>query len=380
MGQSYSFNITAALFPLVLPPSEKPAPPDQRVLALDLPGRGLYSRLLMQLDDQNQSRRAAGMLLLATVFWGLSFPVMKALLLAQAQLLPHASSWFRTSSAVTVRFGISALILLIWTWPSLGRMTRLELWQGFGLGLCGGLGLLFQMDGLAYTSASTSAFLTQCYCLILPFVVAFRERRWPPSATLLVCLLVFIGVGVLAQVDGRAFKLGRGEWETFLGSFVFTGQILWLERPLFSRNKVSHFTLVMFVTMTLIAGPVGLVTMQGPGDWLVAFSSVQVVGLTLILVLFCTLISAVMMNQWQRYVPVTEAGLIYGAEPLFASLFALFLPALFSQWASLDYSNEKLTPHLMIGGGMISLANLLVQLRRAGAPRRETAPRPFVDR
>lgn len=333
----------------------------------------------MSLPEQNQSRRAAGMLLFATVFWGLSFPVMKSLLLAQARLLPEASSWFRTSSAVTARFGIAGLILLIWTWPGLRRMTRLEVWQGFGLGLCGGLGLLLQMDGLAYTSASTSAFLTQCYCLILPFVVAFRERRWPSSATVLVCLLVFIGVGVLAQVDWRTFKLGRGEWETLLGSFVFTGQILWLERPLFSRNKVSHFTLVMFVIMTIIAAPVGLATMHAPGDWLVTFSSAKVIGLNLILVLFCTLIASVVMNQWQRHVPVTEAGLIYGAEPVFASLFALFLPGLFSRWAGLDYSNETLTPHLMIGGGMISLANVLVQLRLAGAPRPETGLRPPVE-
>ena len=119
------------------------------------------------------------MLLLATVFWGVSFPTMKALGMVQERLLPGANSWFVTSLAITLRFGAAALLMSIWSWRTLREMTRLEVWQGLGLGVFGGVGLLFQMDGLAYTSASTSAFLTQCYCLILPIFVAVRDRRWP---------------------------------------------------------------------------------------------------------------------------------------------------------------------------------------------------------
>jgi hypothetical protein len=41
---------------------------------------------------------------------------------------------------------------------------------------------------------------------------------------------------------------------------------------------------------------------------------------------------------------------------------ALFLPALFSKWAGFDYRNEELTWHLLVGGGLITLANVLIQL------------------
>ena len=40
------------------------------------------------------------------------------------------------------------------------------------LGIFAGTGMLFQVDGLAYTSASASTFLTQCCCLLLPWAVA----------------------------------------------------------------------------------------------------------------------------------------------------------------------------------------------------------------
>jgi drug/metabolite transporter (DMT)-like permease len=73
------------------------------------------------------------------------------------------------------------------------------------------------------------------------------------------------------------------------------------------------------------------------------------------------------MNYWQRHVSVTEAGLIYGAEPVFASLFALFLPAWFSAFASLNYPNERVTFNLLVGGGLISAANVLIQIKAARA-------------
>jgi hypothetical protein len=68
------------------------------------------------------------------------------------------------------------------------------------------------------------------------------------------------------------------------------------------------------------------------------------------------------MNRWQPKITATEAGLIYCVEPLFASVMALFLPALFSRWAGFDYRNEALTWHLLAGGGLITLANVLIQL------------------
>ena len=51
--------------------------------------------------------RAIGMLILATPCWALSFPVMKALTLAQQNLLPGAGTWFISSLCVMLRFLIA---------------------------------------------------------------------------------------------------------------------------------------------------------------------------------------------------------------------------------------------------------------------------------
>jgi hypothetical protein len=68
------------------------------------------------------------------------------------------------------------------------------------------------------------------------------------------------------------------------------------------------------------------------------------------------------MNRWQPKITTTEAGLIYCIEPVFASMMALFLPAMFSAWGGFDYANERLTWHLLVGGGLVTLANVLIQL------------------
>jgi hypothetical protein len=80
--------------------------------------------------------------------------------------------------------------------------------------------------------------------------------------------------------------------------------------------------------------------------------------------LLCTLGAFNLSNHWQKAVTSTEAGLIYTAEPVFASVFALFLPSLIAQWTRLDYKNERLSTSLMIGGGLIVAANLVMQLGR----------------
>jgi len=304
-------------------------------------------------------------LLFGTMFWGVSFTLIKSIRLVQEQLLPGAGSWFLSSLAVSVRFGCATLPLFLWTLPTLRRLTRRELEQGAGLGLFGGVGLLLQVDGMAYTTASTSAFLTQFYCLLIPVWVALRQKKFPRPLVLLSSALVLAGVALLSGFNWQELRLGRGEAETILATVFFTGQILWLERPVFSSNRSAHTSLVMYAVSALLFLPLALASAPTLGACVTVFSSWPVIGMMLALVVGCTLLAYGLMNHWQPSVTATEAGVIYCVEPLYASLFALYLPAWLSTWAGIDYANEKLTPHLLLGGGLITLANILIQTRAA---------------
>jgi drug/metabolite transporter (DMT)-like permease len=313
------------------------------------------------MSGAEQRCKAVRILIFCTVLWGLSFPTMKALAQTQQNLLPQAGSWFFTSLGVMYRFGFAGVVMAAFYLRRLKSTTRREIEQGIVLAIFGGGGILFQNDGLAYTDASISAFLTQSYCLFIPLWVALVSRRWPTLKIFLSTILVLAGVAVLAKLNFHSLKLGRGELETLLASLLFAGQILCLEQPRYAANRPENFSIVMFLGMALVCVPVVCLTAPGAAACVRAFASLPACGFLAILIVFCTLMSYTMMNRWQKFVTATEAGLIYSIEPAIASVMALFLPAIFSSWAGIHYANEELTARLFIGGGLITAANLLLQ-------------------
>jgi drug/metabolite transporter (DMT)-like permease len=303
------------------------------------------------------------MLVLANLYWGLSFPIIKAIVALHGGLVPGAGPWFSAIYTVAPRFVLAVLILIALRPRSLREITRGELKQGVVIGLFAATGMLFQNDALQFTTASTSAFLTQFYAILIPVWVALRSRRNPGWMVWLCCALVLAGVAILGRFDWDEWQFGRGEWETLLSSLFFMGQILWLEKKEFADNRPERLTLVMFATEGVVFWLLAFATAPDLGTLVRPWTSGPWLGLTLMLTLFCTVGAFSLMNRWQPKITATEAGLVYCIEPIFASVMALFLPGLFSAWAGIDYANEHATWALIVGGGLITLANILLQLR-----------------
>ena len=147
-------------------------------------------------------------LVLTCALWGLSFPIIKALNLEQSARIPEASSGFLAAWLQVARFGLGGALLI----PMVARMarpTRAELRQGLLLALWGGLGMGIQADGLAYTEASTSAFLTQAYCVLLPLWAAVQTRRRPSLRVIGATVLVLLGGAILSGIRRHSLTIGR---------------------------------------------------------------------------------------------------------------------------------------------------------------------------
>jgi drug/metabolite transporter (DMT)-like permease len=245
----------------------------------------------------------------------------------------------------------------------LARPTRREVKQGLGIATFAAAGTLLQTDGLQYTDASTSSFLTQFSAILVPAWLALRHRRSPGVVVWAGCVLVLLGVAILGHFDWRTLRLGRGECETLLCSLFFTAQILWIDKPEFAGNRPGTVTLIMFVVQAAAFAAMAAATAPSARALVVPWGSPAWVGLTLTLAVVCTIGAFSIMNKWQPRITSTEAGLIYCIEPIFASVFALFLPGIISAWAAIEYPNERATWSLVIGGSLITVANVLVQTR-----------------
>lgn len=300
--------------------------------------------------------------------WGLSFPAMKTLGLHVGDQAPGISTWFVAAATVVVRFGIGAVVLALSGWS---RPRRNEVIQGIALGVFSGAGMLFQMDALNFTAASTSAFLTQGYVVLLPLMAALSARAWPPAKTVICVCLSMVGLGVLSGFDWSSLRLGRGETETLFAACAFAGQIQCLGASRFQGNRERVVTTVMFACVAVLLTPLAFGTMHGWAQFGALFSTPLALSLVFLLTFPCTIVAFKLMNRYQPEVSPSEAGIIYGAEPLFASLLALFLPGIFATLARVDYPNEALTVRLFCGGGLVLLANVLLQSRLSfGGPRK----------
>ena len=324
-----------------------------------------------------QSSSAVPRLLLATAAWGLSFSTGKAVMLAQSLVIPGREEWFHSALILFVRMTLATLIMGLFYPREMRRTGKSELHQGVLLGVFGGLGMLLQTDAQHVMPASTSAFFTQFTCIFVPVVLALKNRAWPTSRVVTSCVLVLAGCAILSGFSAEGLTFGRGEWETIGAAALFTGQILVLEMGAFRANEMRATATIMFATKALVLLPVlvlgggahgghaggGALALQIAS----AFCTGPVLLMTGLLTCFSTVYGYATMTRWQPLVSPVQAGLIYATEPVFATLWALFLPAWFSRISGVSYPNESLTGPFYLGALLILGANLLLLEKQKNA-------------
>lgn len=302
-------------------------------------------------------------LIIACALWGLSFPLMKVLHVEQAARMPGVSSLFIASWLQVARFGLGAAVLAPFL---IGRKlpTRLEIRQGLVIAFWGGSAMWLQADALAYTEASTSAFLTGAYCIFLPLWTCLRLKQPPATRVVGATLMVLVGGAILSGLRPDHLQLGRGEIETLCAALLFSFQILALENPRYEGNRGFSVSFVMFLGIAILFIPVTLVAAPSLIDCVTPGASVQAFVLIGTLTLFCSVGAYLLMNHWQPRVSATEAGLIYTTEPAFTAIYVLFLPAMLGGFIGSSYPNEFLSTQMVIGGSLILAANVLMQWKR----------------
>jgi drug/metabolite transporter (DMT)-like permease len=233
------------------------------------------------------------------------------------------------------------------------------------MAVCSAGGCLFQTDGMQFTTASVTAFVTQFYVILIPLWTALVHRRMPGPLVWVAGLLVLAGVAVLAQLDWRTLHVARGEAEVLVAAVFFSLLIMALTWEGWSANRAQHAVAGMFALETLMFFTLCLGLQHEPASllrplvspaWLVIVGIAAVIG---------TAGPFIVMSRWQRFVGATEAALIYGLTPVFSALSGLFMPAMLAGWTGIAYANETASRSLVTGGLLILAANLLVQLKPA---------------
>lgn len=315
---------------------------------------------------KTQENQARAVLLFATALWGMSFPIIKAL--RSDFYCTDASEFTQSAAFVFFRFFVAFVVFTLWLLYlslkskksfSFKKITKAEFYAGAGIGIAGGFGLLFQSDGLAFTDPSTSAFLTQMTCILVPLVTWLRGRRPLSLAFNLAIALGFVGLYLISGFDLKTFSLGRGEAETLIAAVLFSTQILLIESKRWSHLVNLRSTWVMFLFFSLVNLPffnmkylcLGGASGASPGVLLFFIG---------VLVVFCSLLPYALMNLWQSKISGTEATFIYSLEALFTVGFNfLWIPILFELGGyKLDLEIPSFS--FSLGAFMLILANVFL--------------------
>ena len=312
--------------------------------------------------------RATGMLVLTTLVWGLSFPLVKDWH-ELARGCPGGEI-VASSTLIAVRMGLALAVLAVLQPELVRRPTRREHAIGALIGLVFFSGFLLQVIGLAETTPAHSAFFTSLGSVWVPVLAFVIFRATVSLAVLLGLLTAAAGAAVLLFKPEDA-GWNRGDVLTLCSSLFWAAQIILLDR-LGRTVRSTHLTASLFVVSTVggLAAVLVSVVVHGHSlaEWLAWFGQMLAqprVPLTLgLLALFCTVLAFRWMNQYQPQVSAARAGLIYFLEPLFGTLFSIL------------WKHDELTLRLIEGGLLILAGNLLAELPRVlGQSRSEqTAP------
>ena len=300
-------------------------------------------------------RRATFMLLLTTLLWGLSFPLVKTWQNAVAEE-GVLDELLASLTLIAVRM-LPAFAILAVCQRHLLKSSLREHAVGGLLGVVFLAGSVLQLWGLAWTSPALSAFITSLGSAWAPLLAwlcfGVRVARW----TLLGLAVGVAGTAVLGTEGQTRWLLGPGEALTLLSSLLFGVQIVLLDR-LGRTVRASHLTLSFFGLSGVLA--LGLAVAwagRGPGlgAWLNATVALlarpKVLTVVVLLTLLPTVLSFHWMNTYQPQVSAGRAALIYLTEPVFAACF------------SIPVGFDTLTGRLFLGGILVLLGNVLAEWR-----------------
>ena len=335
----------------------------------------------------SRRRRAILALILTNALWGLSFPTMRMINALMERAVPAGPGERSTTEVVVdhltrasfytaVRFAL-AMVILGLAMPSLfRRLSRAEWLMGMGVGLPFAAGFLLQVAGLNEIPASRSGFLTSLSVAFTPLLMVAMERRRPRIATMIGGSIALVGTAFLTGllIPGGSFgvhlaadstsRLGLGDVLTTLAAFIFAIQIVAID--VFARRMPSErITAGMFAAVTVIAAIVfaaGIVARPagaGHSGWGRLFFDGPFLILTSITSVFCSALAFWLMNTYQPEVTPVQAASIYTIEPVFATLWAMWLPGIISPMVGLDYASEHADVTLLLGGSLIVLGNII---------------------
>lgn len=280
--------------------------------------------------------KANSLLVIVTMFWGLSYTFM-------VLGLDSMGIYALVALRCAVGFVVAAAIFHKQMRATNIRSLSYSAIQGFLLFFVFAASLL----GLQTTSAANAGFILSLTVVLVPLFTAVLERTLPSRAVTMAIVATLVGISVLTIQPGFTFQQG----DIIIALAAIAYAVYLILNSAFAQKKsvasipysvyqIGFASVFGFICSFLFEETFTLPTTQNA--W------IAVLGLGLICTAFCFIGQTVA----QQYTSATHTGLIFSLEPIFAAMFAAIFLA------------EPITAKLLIGGSFILIGNIIAQLEQ----------------
>jgi drug/metabolite transporter (DMT)-like permease len=276
-------------------------------------------------------------LLLVTVVWGMTFPVLKV---ATAQL--------SGVEITALRFLIAAACM-----GPFVRGIPLQTWRdGLILGVLALTSMVAQAYGLQFISANRSAFLTSLNVLMVPLIGLALGVR-PGWMVFFAAAVACAGVGLMSFDVQGDFWADLATLAAALAYALYT--ILMSSHA--KNHRPAQLATAQIACMALLGALWMLVDSGAPRVLLLpGLVEAEVWWGLLFLGAVASAATFFLQAMAQSHVSAPQAAIIYAMEPVFA--------AAFGWW----YISEQMTPMALLGGALVIAAVILSQRAQPPTP------------
>jgi drug/metabolite transporter (DMT)-like permease len=256
-----------------------------------------------------------------TIFWGVTFPIIK---LALNDISPMLF--------IAIRFSFAALLLLPFLLKPLLQADIEVIKSGLFLGLLFFIGFGTQTAGLYHTTATKSGFITGTFVIFIPILQLILERKAPGKGNIIGIALVIIGLILLSSKGVTVLdilsELGNnfnvGDFLTLICAFFYALYVVYID--IITKKYDYKALIILQVLFTGLAGFVFTFLFDAAGIESVRYDFNKTVILVILYTaIFSSILATVIQTKYQKTVTPTKAGIIFSLEPIFAALFAFLI-------------------------------------------------------
>lgn len=277
-----------------------------------------------------------------TIIWGSSFAMNDV---AMQVFTPH--------QLLALRFTIAFLLMLLLMNQKLKALNWAVIKKGMVLGTILYISYVLQTVALLYTTPSKNAFLTSFNVVLVPLISGIFFKTKVSKPAILGAITSFVGVSLISFQGFSHMNLG--DLMTLCCAVFFALHIIYTSQFASTEDPMALNTIQMGTTAAL-ACLVALI-IGDPWDW----GNPVANGSTLYLAVFCTMAAYLLQTASQKYTKHTETAIILSLESFFGMIFSMIIV------------HEVMTLRMVLGGGLILLGVLMVEVLGQG-PRLEANP------